>query len=149
MRVKCSSIFFFLSLVVMSVVLQPQTSDNFYQSFVAPAWNGSSRRRKSEVKKNHRQRERERDTVSRGSYRSACGSYRRELIVHEASDHHHHYHKVQFVAPFSSMLEVRLPALSSKRTTTSLLLPFNGKPPAFDQLEKREEANDVLSLDSQ
>ena len=65
MWVKCSSIFFSpLSLVVMSVVLQPQTSDNFYQSFVAPAWNGSSRRRKSEVKKNRRKnkRGRERET---------------------------------------------------------------------------------------
>ena len=48
----------------MSVVLQPQTSDNFYQSFVAPAWNGSSRRRKSEIKKNRRKNEREKQ----GSY---------------------------------------------------------------------------------
>ncbi len=61
---------FFLSLVVMSVVLQPQTSDNFYQSFVAPAWNGSSRRRKSEIKKNRRKNERETRVLSKESLSS-------------------------------------------------------------------------------
>lgn len=58
---------FFLSLVVMSVVLQPQASDNFYQSFVAPAWNGSSRRRKSEIKKNRWKNRREAWVLSKES----------------------------------------------------------------------------------
>jgi hypothetical protein len=64
----------------MSVILQPQTSDNFYQSFVAPAWNGSSRRRKSEIKKNRRKNERE-----------TKGLIKRELIIQH--EHDHHYHK--------------------------------------------------------
>ena len=67
----------------MSVVLQPQTSDNFYQSFVAPAWNGSSRNKKSEIKKNRRKN------------REKQGSYQKRAYPFN-TEHDHHYHKKTF-----------------------------------------------------